>query len=43
MLICRNGRRSKKAAGILVGMGYTIVELNSGWLGWTAAGKEIEK
>ena len=42
-LYCRSGRRSKKAAGILAGMGYTVVELNSGWLGWTAAGKEIEK
>lgn len=42
-LYCRSGHRSKKAAGILAGMGYTVVELNSGWLGWTAAGKEIEK
>lgn len=42
-LYCRSGRRSKKAAGILAGMGYTVVELNSGWLGWTSAGKEIEK
>lgn len=42
-LYCRSGRRSKKAAGILAGMGYTVIELNSGWLGWTGAGKEIEK
>ena len=38
---CRSGRRSKMAAGILAAQGYTIVELNTGYLGWTGAGKEV--
>lgn len=37
---CRSGRRSKKAAGILVENGYKIIELNTGIKGWTDAGKE---
>ena len=32
---CRSGRRSKKAAGILVKNGYEVIELNSGYIGWT--------
>jgi len=40
-LYCRSGRRSKKAAAILADKGYTIVELNSGYIGWTGAGKEV--
>ena len=32
---CRGGRRSKKAAKILTANGYTVVELNSGYKGWT--------
>jgi len=40
-LYCRSGRRSKKAAAILADKGYTIVELNSGYMGWTGAGKEV--
>ena len=40
-LYCRSGRRSKKAAGILVENGYKVVELNSGISGWINAQKEI--
>ena len=40
-LYCRSGRRSKKAAGILVENGYKVVELNSGISGWINARKEI--
>ena len=38
-LYCRSGRRSKKAAGILVENGYKVVELNSGISGWINAQK----
>ena len=37
---CRSGRRSKKAAGILVENGYKVIELNNGITGWINAGKE---
>lgn len=37
---CRSGRRSKKAAGILVENGYKVIELSDGFTGWTNAGKE---
>ena len=40
-LYCRSGRRSKKAATILADKGYTIVELNSGYIGWIGAGKAV--
>jgi len=40
-LYCRSGRRSKKAATILADKGYTIVELNTGYIGWTGAGKAV--
>ena len=40
-LYCRSGRRSKKAAGILVEKGYKVIELNSGISGWINARKEI--
>ena len=40
-LYCRSGRRSKKAAGILVENGYKVIELNSGISGWIHAQKEI--
>ena len=40
-LYCRSGRRSKKAAGILVENGYKVIELNSGISGWINAKKEI--
>ena len=40
-LYCRSGRRSKKAAGILVENGYKVIELNSGISGWINVRKEI--
>jgi len=40
-LYCRSGRRSKRAAEILSTKGYTIVELNTGYNGWTGAGKKV--
>lgn len=42
-LYCRSGNRSKKAARILAGKGYEVVELGSGFKGWVAAGKKIAK
>ncbi len=42
-LYCRSGRRSKTAAKLLSAEGYDVVELATGWLGWTAAGYDIEK
>lgn len=42
-LYCRSGRRSKNAARILAPMGYDVVELSTGYLGWTAAGKKVTK
>ena len=38
---CRSGKRSKKAAGILVKQGFNVVELNCGYMGWTKAGKPV--
>ena len=40
-LYCRSGRRSKKAAGILIENGYKVIELNSGISGWINARKEL--
>lgn len=42
-LYCRSGRRSKRAASILTKMGYTVVELDSGFNGWKSAGRPIAK
>ena len=42
-LYCRRGNRSKTAAKILANNGYTVVELASGFRGWVAAGKEVER
>ena len=42
-LYCRSGNRSKKAAAILAEKGYMVVELGSGFRGWVAAGKKVEK
>ena len=42
-LYCRSGNRSKKAAAILAEKGYEVVELGSGFRGWVAAGKKVEK
>lgn len=41
-LYCRSGRRSKKAAEILSTNGFQVVELSTGFNGWTEAGKEFE-
>ena len=40
---CRSGKRSKKAAAILVRKGYKVVELDDGYNGWVAAGKKVVK
>ena len=32
---CRSGRRSKKASEILSQNGYKVIELDSGYTGWT--------
>lgn len=42
-LYCRSGKRSKKAAKILSGKGYKIVELDKGLNSWEQAGKDIER
>lgn len=42
-LYCRSGRRSKKAAEILAGKGYTVTELNDGITGWAEYNKPIVK
>ena len=41
-LYCRSGNRSKNAARILAQHGYQVLELGTGFRGWTAAGKKIE-
>jgi len=38
---CRSGRRSKVAAGILAKAGFKVFDLETGFNGWTAAGKPI--
>lgn len=38
-LYCRSGKRSKKAAALLMNNGYHVVELESGFSGWTSAGQ----
>lgn len=40
---CRSGKRSKKAAELLVQMGYGVIELNAGYNGWMAAGMPVSK
>jgi len=40
---CRSGRRSKKAADILVKNGYKVIELDKGYMDWTAAGRTVTK
>lgn len=42
-LYCRSGRRSKAAAEALVKMGYQVVELDKGIVGWQQAGFPVEK
>lgn len=38
---CRSGRRSKKAAHILVKSGYKVIELDQGYNGWVESGKKV--
>lgn len=40
---CRSGKRSKKAANVLTDLGFKVVELNTGILGWKASGKSVVK
>lgn len=40
---CRSGRRSKKAAHILVKRGYKVIELDQGYNGWVESGKKVVK
>lgn len=40
---CRSGKRSKKAASILSKKGYTIYDLDKGFMGWEEAGRETER
>ena len=40
---CRSGRRSKKAAQILTENGYTVIELNKGYLSWIDAKMPVTK
>ncbi len=40
---CRRGRRSKKAAHILVKSGYKVIELDQGYNGWVESGKKVLK
>ena len=40
---CRSGRRSKIAAEALTKMGYKVVELDSGFNGWTAANQPTDR
>ena len=41
-LYCRSGNRSKTAARILSENGYEVLELATGFRGWSAAGKMTE-
>lgn len=40
---CRSGKRSKKAASILSKKGYTIYDLDKGFMGWEEDGRETEQ
>ena len=42
-LYCRSGNRSKNAARILAEKGYQVLELGTGFRGWVAADKPVEK
>lgn len=42
-LYCRSGNRSKNAARILAENGYQVVELGTGYRGWMAADKPVNK
>lgn len=40
---CRSGKRSKKAANILVQKGFEVIELDKGFNAWKEAGQTIER
>ena len=40
---CRSGRRSAKAADMLVEAGWRVVNLKGGYMAWTAKEKPVEK
>lgn len=40
---CRSGKRSKTAADLLAKKGYKVVELDSGFKGWSTDGNYIVK
>lgn len=40
---CRSGKRSKMAANMMADMGYKVIELNSGIMGWQNAEMPVVK
>ena len=40
---CRSGKRSKRAASILVKNGFKVIELDAGYNDWVSAGKPVTK
>ncbi|MGM9707778.1 MAG: rhodanese-like domain-containing protein [Prevotella sp.] len=40
---CRSGKRSKRAAAILVKNGFKVIELDAGYNDWVGAGKPVTK
>ena len=40
---CRSGARSKQAAMFLARLKFQVTDLDSGFLGWAASGREVEK
>lgn len=40
-LYCRSGNRSKKAAAILAAKGYEVIELATGYNGWTRESRSV--
>lgn len=40
---CRSGKRSKRAAAILVKNGFRVIELDAGFNDWVEAGKPVTK
>lgn len=40
---CRSGKRSKMAANVMSDLGYQVIELNSGIMGWQNASMPVVK
>ncbi len=40
---CRSGKRSKMAANVMADLGYQVIELNSGIMGWQNASMPVVK